>query len=139
MDWVPNAKHLEFIGRGGSGGKDGFANAPLNQQQIAELKRAYDLFSPVTKENMVELLNSQGLLVDSMEELEDILELVPSLKLVNDFHWEDVKMLVQSRVVELMQRGRYYGKFMICPITNQVMLFSLYTNKDIPFCIRQLC
>ena len=48
-----------------------------------------------------------------MEELEDILELVPSLKLVNDFHWEDVKMLVQSRVVELMQRGRYYGKFMI--------------------------
>ena len=77
--------------------------------------------------------------MDSMEELEDILELVPSLKLVNDFHWEDVKMLVQSRVVELMQRGRYYGKFMICPITNQVMLFSLYTNKDIPFCIRQLC
>ena len=108
MDWVPNTKHLEFIGRGGSGGKDGFANAQLTQDQVAELKRAYDLYSPVTKENMVELLNSQGLLVDSMEELNDILELVPSLKLVDDFHWNDFKMLVQSRVVELMQRGRYY-------------------------------
>ena len=88
---------------------------------------------------MVELLNSQGLLVDSMEELENILELVPSLKLVNDFHWEDVKMLVQSRVVELMQRGRYYGKFMIYRTTSQAISVFLYTNNNIKFYIRQPC